>query len=281
VRAAGRPPSAKSTAAIRLCQRHGWIEFHYVGRGGGRKGWRCKRCVGEAVTRRKQKVKQILVQEAGGRCVRCGYDSCVLNLVFHHIDPSTKRLSMSMETGRSLAEFREEARKCVLLCANCHGEVEAGERAKAAPGSQPGAVRPRRGTRPAGVRWCRVHGMTEFALYGRQSPRWRCKRCNVAANLKRRRAMQATLIDLGGGRCTICGYRESESVLHFHHVDPQTKLFDLKRGSARARAVVLAELSKCVLVCANCHGEIEAGLIPCPPAGSRYGARLRDPAAMP
>jgi hypothetical protein len=28
--------------------------------------------------------------------------------------------------GKSLAAFRAEARKCVLLCANCHGEVESG-----------------------------------------------------------------------------------------------------------------------------------------------------------
>jgi hypothetical protein len=27
---------------------------------------------------------------------------------------------------RALVEAREEARKCVLLCANCHAEVEAG-----------------------------------------------------------------------------------------------------------------------------------------------------------
>lgn len=34
---------------------------------------------------------------------------------------------------------------------------------------------------------------------------------------------------------------------------------------------MLAELAKCVLVCANCHGEIEVGLIPCPPAGTKFG----------
>jgi hypothetical protein len=33
---------------------------------------------------------------------------------------------MTMSSGKSLAAYREEASKCVLLCSNCHGEVEAG-----------------------------------------------------------------------------------------------------------------------------------------------------------
>jgi hypothetical protein len=39
---------------------------------------------------------------------------------------------------RSLAILREEARKCVLLCANCHAEVEAGFAFLAAPADIPG-----------------------------------------------------------------------------------------------------------------------------------------------
>lgn len=31
------------------------------------------------------------------------------------------------------------------------------------------------------------------------------------------------------------------------------------------------EAAKCVLVCANCHGEIEAGVTPSPPAGAKFG----------
>ena len=33
---------------------------------------------------------------------------------------------MNMGRGKSLATFRDEAAKCVLVCANCHGEIEAG-----------------------------------------------------------------------------------------------------------------------------------------------------------
>jgi hypothetical protein len=74
-------------------------------------------------------VKLILVEEAGGARLGCGYDTCVAALQFHHIDPATKEFALSAEgVTRSLARARAEAAKCVLLCANCHAEVEAGVR---------------------------------------------------------------------------------------------------------------------------------------------------------
>jgi hypothetical protein len=56
----------------------------------------------------------------------CGYDRCIINLEFHHVDPKTKSFPMTMAVGRSLNAFRQEAAKCVLVCSNCHGEIEAG-----------------------------------------------------------------------------------------------------------------------------------------------------------
>jgi hypothetical protein len=82
--------------------------------------------VAEAVTRRHQKVRQILVESAGGKCAVCGYDRCIISLHFHHVDPATKSFNMTMATGKSEAAYLAEAQKCVLVCANCHGEIEAG-----------------------------------------------------------------------------------------------------------------------------------------------------------
>lgn len=78
------------------------------------------------MTRRQQTVRRTLVAEAGGRCSICGYDRCIANLHFHHLDPTSKSFGMSAATGKSLAAYREEAKKCILVCANCHGEIEAG-----------------------------------------------------------------------------------------------------------------------------------------------------------
>jgi len=124
----GRPPSATRTrpVEVRHCPHHGDVEFANCSSGNGRFRWYCKRCLGEAVTRRHQRVKRILVAEGGGACAVCGYDRTVVNLHFHHVDPATKSFAMTMARGKSLAAFREEAAKCVLVCANCHGEIEAG-----------------------------------------------------------------------------------------------------------------------------------------------------------
>lgn len=132
VKRAGRPlkDDKKSLSEMRPCKRHGLSEFqrYRSGRQGGkvRYRWICKRCLGEAVTRRKQKLKRILVEEAGGACTVCGYSRCIINLHFHHVNPKQKSFPMTMAIGRSIATFRAEAKKCVLVCANCHGEIEAG-----------------------------------------------------------------------------------------------------------------------------------------------------------
>lgn len=117
-----RPGDGKHEATL-SCRRHGRTAFVLEGRG----SYRCKRCRLERVSRRRRNVKRILVQEAGGKCLICGYDRCQRVLQFHHLDPSTKEFHLGQAGAtRSLARSRAEARKCVLLCANCHGEVEAG-----------------------------------------------------------------------------------------------------------------------------------------------------------
>ncbi len=122
----GRPPLADDRSRLIDCPRHGPMEHRLFRVGRGRTRLVCKRCAGEAVTRRHRKVRLQLIEEAGGACALCGYDRCVVNLHFHHVDPSQKSFAMTLASGKALAAYQEEARKCILLCANCHGEVEAG-----------------------------------------------------------------------------------------------------------------------------------------------------------
>lgn len=117
------PPGEKGDEISRRCRHHGVTQFVLEGRG----YYRCKRCRAECVAKRRRLVKERLVEEAGGRCMICGYDRCQRVLQFHHLDPSTKEFHLGHGgLTRSLTRSRLEARKCALLCANCHGEVEAG-----------------------------------------------------------------------------------------------------------------------------------------------------------
>jgi transposase len=129
----GRRRSADSIAALEAgltvarmtCVRHGKTEFVLNGRG----YYRCRRCRAEAVSRRRRKMKQLLVQEAGGVCVICGYSENMRALHFHHLKPEEKRFEINAKgIALSLNTLRAEARTCVLLCSNCHAEVEDGTR---------------------------------------------------------------------------------------------------------------------------------------------------------
>jgi len=79
-----------------------------------------------AVTARRRKSKEILVDIFGGECVICGYNKCIQALQFHHKDASKKEFGL-FEDGstRSIKRLAAEAEKCILVCANCHAEIHA------------------------------------------------------------------------------------------------------------------------------------------------------------
>lgn len=70
--------------------------------------------------RRKRRLD--LIEYKGGKCAACGYNKCVRSLAFHHINPEEKDFTLG---GRaySLEVMKREVDKCVLVCANCHGEI--------------------------------------------------------------------------------------------------------------------------------------------------------------
>jgi IS30 family transposase len=94
LRRRGYDPQTAPRESLRRCAQHGLTMFVLEGRG----SYRCKRWWQAA-------------------------------LQFHHRDPGEKLFALSHQgITRSLAKAREEARKCILLCANCHAEIEGGYR---------------------------------------------------------------------------------------------------------------------------------------------------------
>lgn len=74
---------------------------------------------------------------------------------------------------------------------------------------------------------------------------------------KRRAWLQALKSDQP---CEDCGGVYPHYVMDWHHIDPATKSFAVGNAiNAYSEACVLEEVSKCLLLCANCHREREHG----------------------
>ena len=85
-----------------------------------------------------------------------------------------------------------------------------------------------------------------------------CPSCRVSES---RRNKKIELINYKGGKCQICNYDRCKRVLQFHHIDPELKEFELSNSGTMNIEILKKEADKCILVCANCHGEIHEGLI--------------------
>jgi 5-methylcytosine-specific restriction endonuclease McrA len=104
----------------KYCKKHGLTDFSNKS---GYNSGRCRKCLVEAVTNSRRKLKQKSVQYKGGKCNRCGYNKCLDALEFHHIDRSDKEFGIGTKGAtRAWEKLKIELDKCELLCSNCHKE---------------------------------------------------------------------------------------------------------------------------------------------------------------
>jgi hypothetical protein len=71
--------------------------------------------------------KRLFVDRFGGKCQICKYDKCLDSLIFHHVDPTEKEYGPSDVMNFSIERAEKELSKCILVCANCHGELHSEE----------------------------------------------------------------------------------------------------------------------------------------------------------
>lgn len=111
------------------------------------------------------------------------------------------------------------------------------------------------------VKECKIHGLVEHSVYHyKTKKRFRCLTCYKKIINDFRIKRKQTYIDYKGGGCLVCGYNNSAEALDFHHLDPNKKDFTIS-DSYRDLEKMKLELDKCVLVCANHHREIHAGIL--------------------
>ena len=82
-----------------------------------------------------------------------------------------------------------------------------------------------------------------------------CKECNRLKTKRKQRERKKYLVTMLGGQCIICGYNKSAGAMHFDHLDPATKSFSISSRMGAPLDVLVAEVKKCRLLCANCHAE--------------------------
>ena len=105
---------------------------------------------------------------------------------------------------------------------------------------------------------CDIHGYTQFKFYSKN--RIKCIKCNSKVQSRRKSSNKQKLLDKHGRKCSKCGYNKCDSALQFHHTDPSQKKFKLSYSAPSVEKLDL-EAKKCILLCANCHAEIEHDIL--------------------
>lgn len=85
--------------------------------------------------------------------------------------------------------------------------------------------------------------------------------CKVCANAAAKRRFERKLENAGVvWECSECGYDKCKDALDFHHVNPAEKEFIMAAAWTLSEQRIKEEVSKCVILCANCHREVHAGI---------------------
>lgn len=92
------------------------------------------------------------------------------------------------------------------------------------------------------------------------SAKSRNKDCTTCRSKKFRTAKKTKAVEYLGNKCKICEYDKCLAALVFHHIDPKEKDFNLSSHWDKPWDFLENELTKCVLLCSNCHAEVHSGI---------------------
>lgn len=148
--------------------------------------------------------------KAGGKCMHCGTTDLEI-LEFDHIRDKSREVRRIY----NYTKMEEEAKKCILLCANCHGIKSQKDR------------KPKEAIKNHSYNY-RVEARTFVHNYKLSSNG--CENCGWFN-------------------------KDFLSVLHFDHIESSDKEHNISRliGTGRTIALIKEEIKKCRLLCANCH----------------------------
>jgi hypothetical protein len=228
----------------------------------------CKECYSQYLFKRRSNFKKKQVEYGGNKCKRCGYNKNLTALEFHHLDPNIKEFNPSSSISRSWNLVKEELDKCILLCSNCHREEHHNlyqiEKMKLKFDSfqQINFSKNILTGKNTGEKSCNICDIILNSLNKvKCKNRYICKSCDSKRLIIRQQNRKKEAVNYMGGKCSICGYNKCIRALEFHHINPEQKSkeydenFDTWNMEKKKD-----ELSKCILVCCNCHREIHSSL---------------------
>jgi hypothetical protein len=160
----------------------------------------------------------------GNKCSRCGYDKYIGALDFHHLDPKDKKFPISkapVTITESLVGTTSSDEKINLVIS----ELDKCEVL------------------------CKNCHHQEHNL-------WRFGHsCDPSHSFGVKRKIDC--FNSMGGQCQVCDNNKLHQ-LTFHHLDPQEKEFTTSSlFFRRKKNLIIKEMLKCIILCANCHAEVE------------------------
>jgi hypothetical protein len=163
--------------------------------------------------RRRRNVREWLANyKKSLECIECGCRNPVC-IDFHHIDDKKDTIANITQKTLSIYKIKEELKKCVPICANCHRKIHKKE-------------------------------VKQKYLEDSNNPSQQRKRELVRWFYEYKKTL----------RCEQCG--ESESCcMDFHHEKEKIWVVSQCAGKGWSKKKILEEISKCKILCANCHRE--------------------------
>lgn len=87
----------------------------------------------------------------------------------------------------------------------------------------------------------------------------RCKsKVHQSYDAQKERSLERKLafVEALGGKCNRCGYKDNLAALSFHHTSGKEYKLDARSMSNRGINTIRKEITKCELLCANCHMQL-------------------------
>lgn len=80
----------------------------------------CNKCFNNKSVSKARINRQKILDHFGNKCSHCGYEKYLCSLQVHHLDRKGKDPSYRSVRSWSWNRIKNEIKKCVMLCANCH-----------------------------------------------------------------------------------------------------------------------------------------------------------------